>query len=292
MGDTQRVAKAKDSGEKDARNSPMTDRQLKPLVHDIGMFNGDDSAYYLSCGYRVIAVEANPIVAMAARRRFDKELREQEIVILNCAISDICGPQRFWISEDRPEWSSFGRKVAGRDGVANHSITVKAVRYRDILAEYGVPDYLKIDIECKDIECVNDLDPGNLPANISVESECGGSEVALGYNEYIATLHRLYEKGYRRFKLVNQHHLIPVFPGNCNITTFHPSNVARWRAQLESKCSWCFPQGSSGPWGDKIDSPWMDREVAEDVYCEARSIYFERIRGPMYGFWFDWHAAL
>ena len=30
------------------------------LVIDVGMYDGADTAYYLSMGYRVLAVEANP----------------------------------------------------------------------------------------------------------------------------------------------------------------------------------------------------------------------------------------
>jgi len=34
--------------------------QENDLVYDVGMNNGDDTAYYLSLGFRVIAIEANP----------------------------------------------------------------------------------------------------------------------------------------------------------------------------------------------------------------------------------------
>ena len=40
------------------------------LVYDIGMNNGDDTAYYLSLGYKVIAVEAVPDLVDAATERF------------------------------------------------------------------------------------------------------------------------------------------------------------------------------------------------------------------------------
>ena len=43
---------------------------MSELVFDIGMHNGDDTAYYLSRGYRVLAVEANPSLCASARERF------------------------------------------------------------------------------------------------------------------------------------------------------------------------------------------------------------------------------
>ena len=39
------------------------------LVFDIGMNNGDDTAYYLHRGFRVVAVEADPILCAAATTR-------------------------------------------------------------------------------------------------------------------------------------------------------------------------------------------------------------------------------
>jgi predicted RNA methylase len=40
------------------------------LVYDVGMNNGDDSAFYLRAGFRVVAVEANPLLCRAAESRF------------------------------------------------------------------------------------------------------------------------------------------------------------------------------------------------------------------------------
>ena len=34
---------------------------IPKLVYDVGMNNGDDTAYYLRMGYRVVAFEANPV---------------------------------------------------------------------------------------------------------------------------------------------------------------------------------------------------------------------------------------
>ena len=43
-------------------------KQIDPnLVFDIGLNNGDDTAYYLHLGYRVIGVEANPLLVAACK---------------------------------------------------------------------------------------------------------------------------------------------------------------------------------------------------------------------------------
>ena len=35
------------------------------VIFDVGMNNGDDTAYYLHLGCRVVAVEADPVLAAA-----------------------------------------------------------------------------------------------------------------------------------------------------------------------------------------------------------------------------------
>ncbi len=56
-------------------------------VFDVGMNNGDDSAHYLSKGCRVIAVEANPILAQRGRVRFQAEIASGQMVIEALGIS-------------------------------------------------------------------------------------------------------------------------------------------------------------------------------------------------------------
>lgn len=264
----------------------------KPLIYDIGMHNGDDSAYYLHCGYRVLAVEANPEFVRSANTRFARERAGMDLTILNVAMSETSTTREFWICEDTPEWSSFDLSIASRDEGRVHPITVQTVRLRDLISSYGVPEYLKIDIEKSDLICVNDLDSSCLPPYISVESECSGSQVMLEKVEYLASLNALYDKGYRRFKLVNQDTLIPVFPGQCNADMFSRESIDRFRSALEARYSWRFTHGCSGPWGESIESPWMSREEAETIYCLCREGFFATRAAPLYGFWFDWHATL
>ena len=40
------------------------------LILDLGMNNGDDTAYYLTRGFRVVALDANPALCEGARKRF------------------------------------------------------------------------------------------------------------------------------------------------------------------------------------------------------------------------------
>ena len=49
---------------------------IADLIYDVGMNDGDDTAYYLHEGYRVVAVEVDPTLIEQARERFAGPIRE------------------------------------------------------------------------------------------------------------------------------------------------------------------------------------------------------------------------
>ena len=73
------------------------------------MNNGDDSSHYLSMGYKVIGVEANPIL-VAARVRFHAEITSGQMIIEPVGVCDHSGKGTFWINEERDVFSSFDRE--------------------------------------------------------------------------------------------------------------------------------------------------------------------------------------
>ena len=182
------------------------------LIYDIGMHTGNDTAFYLACGFRVIAVEADPDLAAAANKRFKTEIESQKLIILNVGIAEQNTQAEFWINEVRSQFNSFSQQMAARFGDPHHSVSIKCRRLDEILSEYGVPLYLKIDIEGNDIICCNQLSTANKPKYISVEM----SQMEL--------LIRLRNLGYDRFKLITQLDLRPVEPLD---TKFH-LHVLRW----------------------------------------------------------------
>lgn len=46
------------------------------LIYDVGMNNGDDTAYYLWRGFRVVAIEATPELVATAANRFRCEMKQ------------------------------------------------------------------------------------------------------------------------------------------------------------------------------------------------------------------------
>lgn len=276
------------------------------LIYDVGLFDGEDTAYYLFRGYNVVAIDANPLMVERARLRFSKEIEAKRLTLVNAGISESEGTATFWIS-DSPEWSSFDKAIASRGGTAHRAVPVPTVPFLQLLAEHGIPHYLKIDIEGNDRLCVEALRGRELPRYISMEAECLGDSKVLGGEQAAGSLKLLREIGYRRFKLVNQNGWIPAGPNRAAYFVRHLfQSAARGRlkvrglsdiayrftvpGRIAAATGFVLSPGSSGPWGDDISGDWMPFEEAESVYLQARHLHFRRRVSP-FSFWYDWHAT-
>ena len=118
----------------------------RDLIYDVGVHNGNDTAYYLHCGYRVIGIEANPSLIEALNERFAGEIADGRLTLLNVGISESDGQKEFWVCDDNTEWSSFNRDIARRNGSKHHAVAIDTVTLASVLARYGIPYYCKIDI--------------------------------------------------------------------------------------------------------------------------------------------------
>jgi len=226
------------------------------LIYDVGMHNGDDTAYYLFRGYSVVAIEANPLLVEAGRQRFAAEIAAGRLTILPVGITAEPGTNTFWVNEVHSEWSSFVKGMGCRDGTPCHAIEVSCVRFGDVLAEHGVPYYLKVDIEGLDALCLKALDPADLPPYVSAEGN------------YLGTLCEMYSAGYRGFKLVNQ--------------------TECWKCQ--STAEWEFPGGSSGAFGEDAPGEWEDLETTAYTWLHFRMGHFDR--GRLTEGWYDFHGTV
>ncbi|MES2659731.1 MAG: FkbM family methyltransferase [Verrucomicrobiota bacterium] len=278
---------------------------IKDLIYDVGMNNGDDTAYYLHRGYRVIAIEANPEVAEAATKRFAAEVAAGRLTVLNIAIAEEPGEQPFWICESQSEWSSFHREIASRDGSAHHQINVQCKTFASVLSEHGVPYFLKVDIEGNDALCLGGLDPADLPAYVSVEA------VELDW------LKKLHELGYGGFKCISQHNFLPIqLEGSAhqrryemflNLSRSDNPMIAALRkiggGRLINRAvqftrherGWWFPWGASGTFAEKTRGRWQSYDELCETYLKYQSeaqqggssIFWHE---ASYSFWADFHA--
>lgn len=169
------------------------------IVFDLGSNDGADAAYYLSLGYEVVCCEANPKLAMALTNRFAPEIARGRVHVEAKAIAETIVPRAFFVSEN-PLWSSLDPIWAARDGKTTEAIEVPGITIADLFDQYGVPYYIKIDIEGADrIVLEQLLADTRRPQFISIE-DCrfGPTYLAL-----LATC------GYTGFKLSEQSCLPP-----------------------------------------------------------------------------------
>lgn len=274
---------------------------VRDLIYDVGMNNGDDTAFYLHQGFRVIGIDADPRSVDVAKHRFRNELASGRVTILNVGIAETAGTGTFWICEGVSEWSSFNEKKAPSMGEKHYPIEVETRPFSDILNEHGVPFYLKVDIEGNDALCIRDLAGRSLPPFISVEDK----NQDLSETQVPPILLGLRDVGYRRFKLISQWDFSP---------HVHSDTAALFRRLLNSaaygrlrapglsllakhftyqdwllrKHHYRFPVDSSGPWGEGTPGRWLSFEQAKALHQKARKRHFKKDLA----FWCDWHARV
>jgi len=267
------------------------------LIIDVGAYDGSDTAYYLHCGYRVVAIEANPDLAVQVERRFQPEVADGRLQVLNVGISDQAGESDFWISETNDQWGSLSKLVATRRGakVRQRPVRVHCLRLSDVLHGVGTPYYLKMDIEGNDAVGLESLTRDIAPQYISVEFAHGMERRLLEDLEAL---------GYCRFKLLNQITFTdkrPVFNDEIGFrvmrkvsrkipplrplirTVAHRSDFDDFQA----KHDWRFPEGSSGPFGEETYGRWANANEILDRFKRLRREYDKA--GQV--FWWDLHAT-
>ena len=163
-------------------------------IFDIGMHDGSDTEFYLKKGFRVVGVEANPRLSDVVRQRFVNEIAEGRLVVINKALAERGGQTTaFYVRADSDGWSSIHRQAAERDGIASNQIEIETATMGELFAEFGVPYFLKCDVEGAESLILDQLcREFHKPQFISVESV--GDEL----------IDLLVAASYARFQIINQ----------------------------------------------------------------------------------------
>lgn len=285
------------------------------LVYDVGMNNGDDTAYYLHRGYRVLAIEANPELIATATSRFRREIKLGALNILNVGVAAADGESSFWISETNTRLSSFDPRDASLGGLYNiHEIHIPSRTFRSILDEYGVPHFMKIDIQGNDRLCIEALDGAKIiPKFLSIE-------FMLTDTSLLALLQRC---GFSQFKCISQLHFLPLelplVPAarqaqraerllrsrNIFVRAFRKFGGRRWLQRQLARLrtcddGWIFPTGSSGPFGDDLPGRWLtyhEFDIIAQQFMRLRRQAPQTLLWAPAGycpnpFWVDLHARV
>lgn len=166
------------------------------LIFDIGFHDGSDSRYYLDKGFRVVAVEADANAVSAGQHTFQREIESGALTIVNKGIWHEAGKRIPFYLRDGGGWNSVFQSAAERDGQSSVIVEIETATIPALFDIYGVPRYLKCDIEGADEIVVEQVgSDGRLPPFLSIES-------------FDPTdIDELQIAGYDRFQLVNQGHL-------------------------------------------------------------------------------------
>lgn len=144
---------------------------MQQLIFDIGMHVGRDTEFYLRKGFRVVSVEASPALAGEAEKKFQSEIQSGQLAIINKAlVDDNSESVDFYVNEEKNDWGTLLPDWNRSMSSAFRKISVPTVRLESLIAEHGMPYYLKIDIEGADVYCLRSLlRLGEIPKFTSVE---------------------------------------------------------------------------------------------------------------------------
>lgn len=259
------------------------------LIYDVGAHLGEDSAFYLALGYRVVAVEADPQSAAKLRDRFAREIGDGRLTLIEGAISESARDVTFHANPDAalgtasPAFAECNRRL----GLPSRPVTVRGIAFDALLSEHGVPYYLKVDIEGSDQLCLEGLKSGGggRPEFVSVETS------DWHWRDAVREFKLLRELGYTRFQIVRQ--------GGHGHGTFE----TRSGEPLEYR----FDFHSSGPFGPQLSGEWLTMRSALWRYFWIFLAIRIRARETMPGWllcriplvrrllgaprWYDTHAA-
>jgi FkbM family methyltransferase len=258
------------------------------LVYDVGVHRGDDTAYYLHKGFRVVGVEANPVMADHLRRRFASEIASGALQLLEIGVAESEGELDFWVCDAVTEWSSFHEKKASAGGKTSRSVKVRTAPFARILGLHGVPFYCKIDIEGNDHLCLEGIDPADKPKYISVEMSLAKGDRDLSLLKAL---------GYRKFKIISQVTFGPARAALQVALSYVPGRVRRTIKRVERSRfgrwrdgEWSFSHGSSGTFGDNLPGQWLDYDRAVALWRSINGIYVRQKSNGL-GEWYDIHAT-
>lgn len=236
---------------------------MRKTIYDLGFHEGQDTAYYLKKGFRVVAVEANPLLYQRGRRTFAAPIASGDLVLLNVGIGPEPGTFPFFINHGRSGWSSFVEEIGGRGGSYSR-IDIPCNTLDRIIEANGLPYFVKIDIEGREFEALKALGkfpPEDRPAFVSIEN---------GYEHFIE---EFVTQGYSGFQFINQ------------------AEVPNQREPLVPRegvyAGQSFAYGASGLFGNDLPGQWLD---AKSILTLTRDHYALSGRSDSVHGWFDLHA--
>ncbi len=252
------------------------------LIYDIGFHDGSDTAHYLKKGFSVIAVEANPILIEEAKKKFAKDIANRKLTLLNVGIADKERVLTFYRNHRLSVWSSFDKAQGTRENTPYDVIDIPCITTKSLFEKYGVPFYLKVDIEGYDYYCINDL-PESKPKPAYVSCEAGNIDLLI----------TLQNKGYSKFKIINQANRFKPMNLQQEFNPFFAKYLffsTGIRMRLQKFFPVIYLHSSSGPFAEDTFGVWKNYEETFESFSAL--LNNEKYRTYNHTSWFDFHAKL
>ncbi len=164
------------------------------LIFDLGLHKGLDARNYLAKGFKVVGLEAVPALCECAKRENREAFSSGRLRIEQRALFGKSGEKvKFFVNADHDDWGSLDRGAAEKGVSSSAEIEVETVSLKDLFSKYGLPYYLKCDLEGGDAILAKELLASReLPTYVSIEAT-SADDLAM-----------IRACGYNKFQIVNQ----------------------------------------------------------------------------------------